>query len=390
MLQTSIFLQIAPEDSFFCFIFIQSKKQIMKTIVLSLFFSIFVFSLLNAQNNNVQEIIQQGVELHDAAEYKKAIEKYQEALKIDPKSNQAVYEMSLSYLQLKDYKKASEYSTKVINSNNKELSVGAYAVKSEALAEMDMIDEAIQLLKDGLQRNGDEYLLHFNLALNYYKKRDLDNALTHVKRAIDLDKTHSGAYLLYAYTLNSKKYWVQSIFSFQMFLLLEPDSQRSKNAFEEMLQTMRVKPASEKPVERSFIQQQLMRNQGENNQNASEIPPLSIVDGLNRNFVYSAITHTLDSLTQISENENLYICFKEVNEAILKVLEKENNSSKEGIFWNFYVPFFSYIANSEYYDIYCRYISSSYFPESLAWWKNNPNKARNFIRWFEKGDNPDT
>ena len=359
----------------------------MKRIILFITLLIATSSLFLSygQNANTEELIHEGVELHDEGKFKEAIEKYNEALKLDPKSIQATYELSLSYLALQDYQNASKYSTAVINSNNKQLSSGAYAVKSEALAGMDKVDEAIALLQEGLIKNGDEYLLHFNLALNYYKKGDIDKTLGHVKRAIDLDKSHSGAFLLNAYALNDKGLWVQSILSFQMFLLLEPDSKRSKSAFEEMLNTMRIKTAEE-PVQRSFIQQQMTHNQPDAAPRPDEIPPLSIVEGLNRNFVYHAITTTLDSLKNTSGEKDDFTLFKTVNKEIMKVLIRESKGVKEGIFWTFYIPFFAHIAESEYYDTFCRYISVSYFPESLEWWQQNPGDAVDFVIWFEKGD----
>ncbi len=174
------------------------------------------------QNAKAEELIHEGVELHDEGKFKEAIDKYNEALTLDPKSVQAIYELSLSYLALQDYQNASKYSTQVVNSGNKQLSPGAYAVKSEALAGMDKVDEAIALLQEGLIKNGDGFVLHYNLALNYYKKGDNDKTLEHVKRSIDLDKSHSGAFLLNAYALNDSGLWVQSILSFQMFFSWSP------------------------------------------------------------------------------------------------------------------------------------------------------------------------
>lgn len=357
----------------------------MKKTLIILFLFVGLMSV-NAQQNNVQSLIHEGVELHDQGEYRKAIEKYNQALRLDSKAIQATYELSLSYLALKDYNNASRLSTQVINSNNKQLLAGAYAVKSEALAGLNKLDDAITLLKEGIEKNGDTYPLHFNLAFNYFNKRDLDNTLLHVKKAIDIDKTNSGAFLLNAYALSDKGLWVQSLLSFQMFLLLEPDSKRSKNAFYEMLQTMRIKSFTEAPVERSFIQQQFLRNQTSQNVHPSDIPPLTTEEGLNRNFVYHAITTTLDSLKKENSTPDLYNTFKVVNKEIIKVLERENNSSKEGVFWSFYVPFFTHLAKSRYYDTYTRYISVSYIPESYTWWQENPKEAENFVVWFEKGD----
>ena len=94
----------------------------------------------------------------------------------------------------------------------------------------------------------------------------------------------------------------------------------------------------------------------------------------------------MDSLKQTAEEEDLYTTFKMVNKAIMQVLSDVNDSPNEGVFWTFYVPFFTELSQSEYYDSYARYISVSYFPESLEWWKNNTKEAENFINWFEKGE----
>ena len=337
---------------------------------------------------SVENLIQEGIELHDEGEYEEAIDRYNEALDIDSTQFFAVYEIALSYLALKDYENASLYSSQVIDSKDKQLSPGAYAVLSEALAGLDQVDDAIEVLNEGIEENGDIALLYFNLALNYYKKGDIEKTIEHVTKAIDLDKSHSGAFLLYAYALNDKGLWVQSILPLQMFLLLEPDSKRSKDAFNELLQTMQIKK-SEEPVERSFIQRQLMKNVNETVLHPSKIPPLSTENGLNRNFVYHAITSTMDSLNNVSDEFDDFTIFKTVNLEIIKVLEREskgNLDEKEGVFWTFYIPFFSLIAQSTYYDTYCRYISVSYIPESLVWWEQNPDEAVNFVMWFENGD----
>lgn len=360
---------------------------LMKRIGTVLFFIAILISGIQSQNNNVRRLIQEGVVLHDSAQYKQAVDKFKKALKINPRSTLAQYEISLSYLQLKDYKNAIQYSTAVINSNDKALSVGAYAVKSEALAGMKQIDHAIALLQEGLIKNGDSYLLHFNMALNFYKKGDIDKTLEHVGRAIELDKTFSGAFLLSAYAQRDKGLWVRSIYSFQMFLLLEPDSQRSKNAFEEMLQTMLVKPSSDNaPVERSFGQQQQIKSNRENRAIRQQIPPLSTEDGLNRNFVYNAIKSTTDSLKTQKKDIDVYLAFKEVNKSILLILEKETGAAKTGNFWIFHYPFFSNILKSDHYETFCRYISVSYFPESFEWWKTHKTEGQKFIDWFEKGE----
>lgn len=367
---------------------------------ITLFLALGILNISAQKNNDaqsVEELLKEGIEQHDAREFKQAIKTYNEALNIDSNSMFATYELALSYLALRDYKNAAKFSTRVINSGEEKLLIGAYGVKSESLAETGKVDEAIDLLEYAIKELGSNYYLHFNLALNYFNKGDLDKTVQHVDSALNLDKTQSGGYLLSAYALNDKKVWVQSILSFQMFLLMEPNSHRSKNAFEEMLQLMQVKETTEKPVERSFIQKQLERHSNKNDSTSStkKTPPLNIVQGVNRKVIYKAIENTIDSLkTSVNTdsieidttNTILYNSFKEVTRTIFSTLSEDNDSTKKGFIWSFHVPIITKIIDSPYFDTYCRYVSVGYFPESMEWWENNQETAAKFVRWWEKGD----
>jgi len=355
-------------------------KQFILIIFLLTSFSYYIF----AQKND-KTLINEGIELHDSLEYEKAIDKYNEALKLNPTSMHAKYELALSYLEKKDYNNAIKYATEVIESGDSVILAESYNVKSEALVGQNKIDEAIQLLNEGIKKTGNHFFLQFNLALNYYKKRDLENALKYIRQAIDMSKSYSGAYLLNAYITNDIGLWVQSLLSFQMFLTLEPDSKRSQNAFEEMLQIMRIKPTSEKPIERSFVQLQL-NGGNENSHIISNIPPLNIEYGLDRQAVWNIIQSTLNTLKSKEKEPSLFLTFTEVNKAIINSLEKTHSGPKEGTMWTFIVPFFTQIVNSEHYETYCNYISVSYFPESLEWWNANKDKGEEFKKWFENGD----
>ena len=332
------------------------------------------FSISAAENPEIERLMQEGIELHSEGEFQRAIEKYYEVLRLDPENVAAIYEIALSHLALGNYENAIRYAANVINSLDRALSIGAYAIQSEALAALYRIEEAIALLEQALAIRGSEYLLHFNLALNHYKLNDLENTLTHVRKAINLDKTHAEAFLLYAYVLNDKELWVHSILAFQMFLLIAPDDHRSRTAFEELLHTMRIISLNEDETERAILIQN---------------PPLTTVNGVNRFLIYNTISATLQSLRENTEEEpDLFTTFKTVNKAIILQLNAQNDGSEERMnnFWTFYVPFFTRIVESEHYETFARYISVSYFPESLEWWQEHPEDAELFVIWFEEGD----
>ena len=265
----------------------------------------------------------------------------------------ATYEMSLSYLMLKDYDNALKYSTKVINGNFKPLLIDAYCVKSSALSEMNKQDQAIKLLNEALERCGDEYLLHYNLGLSYFKAKNLKLSIFHLQKAIEIDTTHPSAFLLYAYVLSDSERWVQSFLAFHFFLLLEPNTDRSKDAFGEMY---------------DIISQKIP--------NGSTL--LTPEDGIDRQKLYDQLRNIQP---KVDDQRFQYAFYEQASRQIFFTLGQMQDDSRKGLLWDFFVP----ILESGYFDTYCRYVSVSYFPVSLEWWNNNTTKVDGFISWFEDG-----
>lgn len=327
----------------------------MKTILTIL---ILFISILSVQGQTSSDkLIRQGVALHDKGDYREAISNYEEALRINPTSMSAIYEMSLSYLHLKDYNNAMKYSSKIIDANFQPLLVDAYTVKSTALANQNKVSDAITLLNQALDRCGDEYLLHFNLGLSYFNQKNTKMAILHLRKAIEIDATHSSAFLLYAYALNDADRWIQSFYSFHFFLLLEPNTQRSKDAFAELYDMLATKSSTESRI----VQPE---------------------DGVNRQKLFQAIKQKQPS-TQDAASQ--YKFFQEASKLIFFTLGQMQNDTQSGLLWDFFTPTYSEILDSGFFDTYCRYVSVAYFPESLEWWNNNKTEVDNFIEWFEHG-----
>lgn len=327
----------------------------MRIFIISLLFAIF--PIFTQAQPSSDKLIRKGVSLHDKGKYQDAITCYKEALKINPSSMSATYEMALTYLQLQDYENALKYSTKVINANFQPLLIDAYCVKSSALAELNKVEQSVKLLNEAIDRCGDEYLLHFNLGISYFKLKNLKMSISHLRKAIEIDTTHPSAFLLYSYALSDSDKWVQSFLSFHFFLLLEPNTERSKDAFGEMydILTQNLSPESER---------------------------LTPEDGVNRAWLYEQLEKVKTNKT---DEASQYKYFVESSKLVFYVLSQLQDDSKSGLLWDFYVPIYAEILESGYFETYCRYVSASYFPQSLEWWSNNKEEVDKFISWFEDG-----
>jgi tetratricopeptide (TPR) repeat protein len=313
------------------------------------------FISISAQTS-AEKLIRQGVSLHDKGQYKEAIEFYEKALTENPSSMSAVYEMSLSYLQLKDYSKALNLSSRVITAGFQPLLMDAYIVKGTALANMDKMDDAIKTLNEAVVRCGNEYLLHFNLGLCYFNNKNNPMAISHLRKAIEIDATHSSAFLLYGYALNDMGRWLQSFYAFHFFLLLEPNTERSKDAFSEMMDILNAK----------------LETGSEN---------LLMEEGVDRQAIYNEI----QKIKAKYGDKDQYNFFVEASKLMFFSLAQLQNDTQSGLLWYFFVPTYEEILGSGHFDTYCRYVSVSYFPESLSWWDKNKTQVDNFIEWFEHG-----
>lgn len=327
---------------------------------ISIFF-LLILALFAYAQPSADKLIKQGISFHDKGKYMEAISCYQQALKVNPSSMSAVYEMSLSYLKMKDYDNAIIHSTQVINIGFRPLLVDAYVVKGTSLAAQNKLDNAIELFNQAIQKCGDEYLLHYNLGLSYYNKGSTNLAIIHLKKAIEEDKTQAGTFLLYAYALRDAGDWIQSIYAYHFFLLLEPNTKRSSEAFKEVYE--------------------LLSNTLESNDKK-----LTPTNGLDRKEIYNKIQALKSKSTDLSSQ---YKFFEQASMELFSLVNEEAlKSEKEELFWTFFVPVFTEILESKHFHAYCRYVSVGYFPESYKWWETNKNEVDEFIQWFEHGEDP--
>ena len=117
-------------------------------------------------SSEAKDLINRGIQAHDAKNYEQAIQLYQDALKIDTANVEAIYEMALSYSTKGEYQRSLDVASKSTKYNSPFLS-GFYLVMGTNLDELGKTKDAIDVYKSALKHFSSDYLLYYNLGLSY-------------------------------------------------------------------------------------------------------------------------------------------------------------------------------------------------------------------------------
>ncbi|OJJ17209.1 hypothetical protein BKI52_31365 [marine bacterium AO1-C] len=337
----------------------------MKKIV-TLLTLLFFANLGFAQNDKVISLIKEGIKHHDAGAYEKAIASYKQALEIEPNSSLANYEISLSYMRNKDYKNAIKYSDKVLKLKEAKHELAAYMVKGSALDLLGETSKSIKLFKKAIKKYR-SHLLNYNLALNYFKLKDLDNAEKYAIQAIEIKTDHASSHFMLGNLHSMKGNKVQAVLAIYYALFLEPNSERAKGAYG----LLKANIASGVKQEKDNPNKINLSVSGK-----GEFAPAELMLSM----------LAANRLTEKNKDKTEQELFRENTASFFAVMGelKENNKQKKNIWWEFYTPFFYKLSKSDHMEAFCHFISLSSDEVSLKWLKSSDDKVKAFAEWLKK------
>lgn len=219
------------------------QMSFRKTILFSLLI-VFGCQLVKAQTEEFEKLISQGRAQQAKGDFNEAITSFKKAVTINSESAIANYELASSYYSNKDFEKARVFSQKVINQKQRYL-LAAYLLNGNSLNDLGKLEEANQVFKKAAKKYTHHYLLFYNLGINYYKLKNFDQAIKYTERAIFLKPLHASSHLLLAALHEIKKNQLKSALAYYFFLMLEPDTDRSLNALEELKSLLKVLMSNE-------------------------------------------------------------------------------------------------------------------------------------------------
>jgi tetratricopeptide (TPR) repeat protein len=325
----------------------------------------FLISAISyGQNDQVLDLVGQGVELHRQGSYKEALNKYEEALKIDPESALANYEIAYTYFVMGDHSNSIKHCKLVLEVES-DIDYLAYVVMGSSLNMSGDPTKAIETFEKGLAKYPDDNLLNYNHALTCFQQGLLEKSEASAIRAIKARAGHASSHLILAYTMHQLGNRIKAMIPLYFFLYVEPGTDRSYEAY------LVLNELVFKGVERK--------------------------DEMNINLTISSLGDgaefaTLDMFvslvaasrfTEEKQSMNDLEFFANFTESFFEMLNLDKSGATS--FWNqFYILFFNDLKSSGHSEAFSYFISQSAFPELvIEWVERNPEALEEFFLWTE-------
>ena len=334
------------------------KKLSFKCSLLLLF---VLFAALSAQLS-VRDYIDTGIRLHDAGKYQQAVDAYKKALEIDPKSTDVNYEISFSYFKLGEYKKSIKHADIVIKQNKDHLAA-AYINKGSSLDNMGKVKSAIKVYEEGIRKTSNQQMLYYNLAITHYKAKNYEDSEKAVIQSIKRNPSHPSGHALLSNLQSLKGNDVKTIMASSYYLLLAPQSPVapvSLNLIKELVEGKIIKD------ENTFT----IQANGSDDEFDAVLLSMSLLKA------FSSLDTTRLSMTEKEK-------FIQQTTTLFEIIGNLDRENKKGIWWELYAPFFGDLAETDFMETFCNYISISVDEEAKKWLKENEEKLKLFGKWAD-------
>lgn len=346
----------------------------MRKAYLVMAFSIFSLLAAAQENKDARQLVQEGIALHDKGNYEAAIEKYEDALKIDKDFFDAYYEKSYSLYSLGKTKECASLSKDIIKKFPEHPSLNAvYIQYGSALDDLGKPKDALEIYEEGIKKFPGEYLLHFNKALTLQKTGKNDEALEEYQFSLALKPLHSSSNL-YTGLLLHKTNKIPALLAYCTFLAIEPNTKRSKETFTLVQELMGGGVKKDGNNVTIFLDPSILgdkkKGKGENDFKTAELI-----------FTMSAAldkSKEVDSIAKTPADKfslKLQLLINSIADGI-----KEG----KGFYWTHYAPFFADMKEKDQVGTLARllYLSAG-DEENTQWVSDNEAKVEAFYDWLK-------
>lgn len=318
-----------------------------------------------AQSDSIQRIIERGMDLHTQGKYELSLVEYRKAHKIEPSNPLLNYEMALSYYYMGDKVKSEDHAA-VAAKDMSESGVHAVILLGTLYDERGKPKKAIKLYEKAAKDFSDYYLIWFNLGVTANGMGDYELAASAFEKAVTNRLDHGNSHYALGTMMQIQGRRAEAMLPMYFFLLLEPDSDRSRN----ILATLND-----------------LWTQGISMENDKNVTiTLDIEDdvnvGLQSSDMMISMLEVAKSLKQ-NEGKSDHELYVEKLKGFFAYLGEVDLHPRKDFYTGYYIPFFVKIGQSEHLEAFVHFVLQSTDTASAEWVNTHPNELQDFFDWLD-------
>jgi tetratricopeptide (TPR) repeat protein len=326
------------------------------------FFSPFAFG------QDADQLVKDGIALHDKGDFSGAVAKYDAAIQLQPGHALAMYEKSFSLISLKKYDDAASLLSRVLDiSKDRNIRLKAYVNYGTVLDFKGDKKQSLKIYEQGIKEFPEEYLLYFNKGNTEVGMNYADDAIASFKKSVQRKPMHASSHNALGRMLADKSR-IQSVLSLFSFLLIEPEGKRAEQNLD-LLNKLIMKGVSrqdEKNVTINLDMGALDKKKNKEDDFSSAELMLSLLSA-----------STPDSLKTDADKMSHKM------ESLIAIIDETNKKDK-GFYKNFYVPFFVDLKKNDHIRTACYVAMTSSDKEDIfSWQRDNKARIEKFLEWLE-------
>jgi tetratricopeptide (TPR) repeat protein len=337
----------------------------MKKILFPIIFLILSQSGYS-QAPSSEDLLKEGLELHDKGDYAGAIKKYDEILSHDDRYYMAYNEKGFSLYMAGKYDECIELSKATLKKFPDSIqNRNVYVNYGSALDALGRTDDAIHVYKEGIRKFPDFYLLPFNKGVTEYLSKKYDDAVEDFQRSATLKPTHASSHQFLAYAVYPKNK-IAAAMALSTFLVLEPSGERAEKNLKILLNILLGN--AEKKDEKNITVNLSMAD-------------LDVKGKRPDNFSATQLMISLSSATDLAKDTVSAMKKLEAKLELLAIAAPE----KKGFFSNYYVTWLSGLKENNFLETaaYLIYFTAK-DEDDRTWLTANKDKVEALTQWTEE------
>lgn len=172
--------------------------------------------------------VQEGVELHDQGEHKKAIKKYDEALKLDKGNVLAMAEKALTLNAMGEFEASAALCQQIITEHHGSADLPmVFVTYGNSMDQLKRPEASLRVYDQAIQQFPEVGLLHFNRGVTLFGMDSLRSAHGSFQRSARLTPFHPGTQRQMAMLLRAEGNRVPATLAIARALMIDPAGQRS-------------------------------------------------------------------------------------------------------------------------------------------------------------------